>query len=113
MRLGDTQPIRPRVWGDEVGVYTPKTVGSAKAIRKFGDQGIEAAMQKVLKNLPRGKRGAVVMYADKDGVRGAVYGRQKGKLWFLPPGEWSYVGTLGTTYKGHLEAGAAVSYSWP
>lgn len=94
--------------------YIPATPSSPNAIRKFADAGIERAMRDVLSNLPKEKNGAVVAYADRDGIKGAVYGRKPGKFWgLLPPGEWSYVGTLGTTFKGELTAGAAVAYSWP
>jgi hypothetical protein len=94
--------------------YVPATPGSENAIRKFSDAGIEQAMRSVLGNLPEKKNGAVVMYADKDGIKGAVYGRRPGKFFgLLPAGEWSYVGTLGTTYKGQLDVGVAVAYSWP
>ena len=96
----------------DVGTYLPSTPSEPNAIRKFGDAGIESAMAKVLSNLSSGKSGAVVAYADKEGVKGAVYGRKPGKLWFLPAGEWTYVGTVGTTYKGQLSAGAALMYSW-
>lgn len=92
--------------------YIPATPSSPNAIRKFADARIESSMKDVLSNLPQGKSGAVVMYADKEGIKGAVYGRKPGRLWILPPGEWSYVGTVGTTYKGQLSAGAAVAYSW-
>jgi hypothetical protein len=94
------------------GTYVPATAGAANAIRNFSDAGIEASMRKQLANLEAGKRGAVVMYADADGVKGAIYGRKPGKLWFLPAGEWSYVGTIGSTFKGELSGGAAVAYSW-
>lgn len=93
--------------------YNAVTPGAPNEIRKFTDKGIEAAMKAALSNLPEGKRGAVVMYADMEGVRGAVYGRKPGKFFgLLPAGEWSYVGTIGSTYKGELTASAAVAYSW-
>lgn len=93
--------------------YIAETPESPNAIRKFTQKGIESAMNAALANLPTGKRGAVVMYADKEGVHGAVYGRKPGKFFgLLPAGEWSYVGTIGSTYKGALTAGAAVAYSW-
>lgn len=93
--------------------YTPSTPAATNAIRKFADAQVQASMESVLKQLPANKAGAVVMYADEKGVRGAVYGRKAGKFFgLLPPGEWSYVGTLGVTYKGVLEGGAAVAYSW-
>lgn len=94
--------------------YTPLTVGQPNAIRKFADKNIEDSMKRALSNLPKGKSGAVVMYGDQEGIHGAVYGRKKGRFFgLLPAGEWTYVGTLGTTYKGELSAGAAVAYSWP
>ena len=108
MKLSDTQPIR--LPGSSVSGYHPTTTDTG-AIRRFSDKRIEDSISKALSGLGKGKRGAVVMYADKKGVHGAVYGRKKGSLWFLPPGEWSYVGTLGTTYQGQLEAEAALAYS--
>jgi hypothetical protein len=94
------------------GTYTPATPGAASEIRKHTDAGIEPAMRDALANLAPGKRGAVVAYADQGGIRGAIYGRKPGRFWILPPGEWSYVGTLGMTLKGNLSGGAAVAYSW-
>lgn len=102
----------PNPLGLDAGVYTAATEPVPNAIRRFGDADIEGAMRKVLSNLGSGKRGAVVAYADKDGIKGAVYSRRPGKLWFLPAGEWSYVGTLGVTYQGKLEGGAGVMYEW-
>ena len=93
--------------------YTPISVGSPNAIRRFADKGIEDSMKRVLANLPAKRSGAVVMYADKGGVHGAVYGRKAGRFWgLLPAGEWTYVGTLGTSFQGKLDASAAVAYSW-
>ena len=72
-------------------------------------------MRAVLSGLAPGKAGAVVAHIDPETwtVRGAIYGRKPGRFWgILPPGEWSYVGTLGYTLGGKLEAGAAVAYSW-
>jgi len=93
-------------------VYVPATTSASSEIRKHADAGIEASMRAVLAGLEPGKRGAVVAYADQGGLRGAVYGRKPGRFWILPPGEWSYVGTLGVTLKGQLSGGAAVAYSW-
>jgi len=97
-----------------MGKYVPLTTSAPNAIRKYADLDVEASMKKVLDRLPSGKKGAVVMYADEGGIRGAIYGRKKGRFFgLLPAGEWSYVGTLGTTYQGQLEGSAAVAYSWP
>jgi hypothetical protein len=93
--------------------YVPNTPGSPNAIRRFNDAAIEQAMFKALSNLRPGKTGAVVAYADMNGVKGAVYKRSKGNFFgLLPPGEWSYVGTLGVNYKGQLDGSAAVMYDW-
>lgn len=97
---------------ERMSKYVPLTPSSPNAIQRFSDLGIEEAMKSQLDKLPKGKRGAIVMYADGGGVRGAVYGRKPGRLWFLPPGDWSYSGTLGVDYKGKLEGAAAVGYSW-
>lgn len=96
------------------GTYVPATPGGAASeIRKHADSGIEASMRAALANLEPGKRGALVMYADQGGVRGAIYGRKPGRLLgLLPPGEWSYVGTVARTWDGKLSGGAAVGYSW-
>lgn len=96
-----------------MGEYIPATPSSPNAIRRFNDKGIEEAMFAALNKLRPGKTGAVVAYADKDGVKGAVYKREKGNFFgLLPPGEWSYVGTLGVNFKGQLEGGAGVMYDW-
>ena len=96
-----------------MGQYIPVTPSSPNAIRRFGDADIEKSMMKVLDNLRPGKTGAVVAYADLEGVKAAVYKRKKGNFFgLLPPGEWSYVGTLGVSYKGKLEGGAGVMYDW-
>ena len=96
------------------GTYTPKTLGNPNAIRRHVDAGIEQSMQDALKALPKGKKGALVLYSDKHSmIRGALYGRKKGKLFGLLPGEWTYVATAGRTWTGDLEGAAAVGFSWP
>jgi len=92
--------------------YVPLTPEAPNAIRRFSDAGIEEAMKAQLSKLGEGKTGALVLYADGGGVKGAVYGRKPGRFWILPPGEWTYVGTLGVDYKGKLQGAAAVGYSW-
>jgi hypothetical protein len=70
-------------------------------------------MKAALANLPKGKTGALVMYADKKGINGAFYGRKKGKFFGLgPPGEWTFIATAGRTWDGTLNAGAAIGYSF-
>jgi hypothetical protein len=65
-----------------------------------------------LKTLPKGKRGVVVAHTDGKGVRLVAMARKPGRFFgLLPPGEWSYVGTLGYA-KGRLDGAAAVAYSW-
>ena len=93
--------------------YTPATLNADNAIRRFSDARIEEAMRAQLSKLPKNRSGAVVMFADEKGIKGAVYGRKKGSFFgLLPPGEWSYVGTLGVDYQGRLSGGAAVAYHW-
>lgn len=95
------------------GTYVPVTPGAANEIRKFADAGVEQAMQDALKNLAPGKSGALVLYGDQGGIRGAIYGRKPCKLWGLvPAGEWTFVATAGRTWQGQLSGGAAVGYSW-
>jgi hypothetical protein len=94
------------------GTYVPVTPSAANEIRKHTDAGIEAAMRAQLAQLEAGKRGALVLYADQGGIRGAIYGRKPGKLFGLLPGEWTYVATAGRTWDGQLSGGAAVAYAW-
>ena len=106
--MGTSTPVSP-------GVYVPATPGVPGAIRRYANAGIEADMGAVLAGLAPGKSGAVVAHIDPETwtVRGAIYCRKPGRFFgILPPGEWSYVGTLGYTLKGKLDAGAAVAYSW-
>lgn len=96
-----------------MSAYVPATPSAANEIRRHADAKIEAAMRDALANLAPGKAGALVLYADQGGVRGAIYGRKPGKLFgLLPAGEWSYVATAGRTWSGELSGGAAVAYSW-
>ena len=95
-----------------MGLYTPLTP-SDNAIRKFADAKIQESMNSVLKDLPAGKSGALILYADQGGVRGAIYGRKPAKFFgLLPAGEWSYVATAGRSWSGKLEGSAALGYSW-
>lgn len=74
-------------------------------IRALADAGIQASINKVLADLPAGKKGAVVLYANGDEVRGGVYGRL-GK-------SWSYAGTLSRSWAtGKLGAEAALAFTW-
>ena len=96
-----------------MGTYVPKTVGDPNAIRRFADAKIEEAMRDQLEKLPKGKRGALVLYADQNAVKGAFYGRKPGKLFgILPAGEWTYIATAERTWSGELSGAAAVGYSW-
>lgn len=84
--------------------YVVSKVGGTE-IRKLGDAQIQSAIDKVLTQLPSGKKGAVVMYANGDEVRAGVYGRL-GK-------NWSYVGTLGRSWKtGAISGEAAVAFTF-
>lgn len=95
------------------GIYKPVTPQAPNEIRPFFDKEVEKTMKRALSNLKPGKTGALVMYADLEGVSGAVYARKKGRFFgLLPPGEWSFVTTAGRTWAGELHGGAAVGYSW-
>jgi 23S rRNA (guanosine2251-2'-O)-methyltransferase len=99
--------------GPSVLVIGGEGKGIRPLVKKTCDHLVSIPQQGPVSSLNASVAGAVVMYADEKGVRGAVYGRKAGKFFgLLPPGEWSYVGTLGVTYKGVLEGGAAVAYSW-
>jgi hypothetical protein len=95
------------------GVYVPATPSAADEIRRHTSAGVEAAMRDQLAALPSGKSGALVLYADQGGIRGALYGRKPAKLWGLvPAGEWTFVVVAGRTWQGQLSGTAAVGYSW-
>lgn len=95
------------------GKYVPVTPQSPNEIRPFFDKEIERTMKRALTNLEPGKRGALVFYADREGINGAIYSRKPGKFFgLLPAGEWSFVGTMARTWSGELRGGAAVGYSW-
>lgn len=73
-------------------------------IQRFSDAKINAAIDKALLDVPEGKKGAVVAYADLSGAHLAVVGKI---------GEhWSVVGVLGKPFGGRLEAEAAVRFAW-
>lgn len=74
-------------------------------IRKFADSNIQGAIDTVLKQIPPGKKGAVIMYANGDEVRAGVYGKI-GK-------NWSYCGTLGRSWAtGAISGEAAVAFTF-
>lgn len=82
-----------------------KTTKNGDEIRKFGDAGIQGAIDNVLKQIPPGKKGAVIMYANGEEVRAGVYGKI-GK-------NWSYVGTLGRRWDtGAISGEAAVAFTF-
>lgn len=96
-----------------MGLYNPVTPSDPNAIQKFSDAHIQASIENVLRDLPSGKSGALVVYADGDGIKGAIYGRKPQNLFGLfPAGEWTYVVTANRTWQGKLEGNAAVAYSW-
>lgn len=95
------------------GFYLPTTRAAPNEIRRFTDSRIEEAMKAQLANIEPGKTGALVLYADQKAIKGAIYGRRRGRLFgLLPPGEWSYVVTAERTWSGELTAAAAVGYTW-
>lgn len=96
-----------------MGTYVPKTLGDPNEIRRFSNAKIEEAMKDQLSKLGKGKTGALVFYADQNEIKGAFYGRKKGKFFgLLPAGEWTYVATASRTWDGELRGSAAVGYSW-
>jgi hypothetical protein len=82
-----------------------RTTASGLEIRHLADAGIQASINKVLADLPAGKKGAIVLYADGDEVRGGIYGKL-GR-------SWSYAGTLSRRWDtGAIGAEAAVAFTW-
>lgn len=82
-----------------------KTTKSGDEIRKLGDAQIQSAIDNVLKQVPAGKKGAVVLYASGEEVRAGIYGKL-GK-------NWSYCGTLGRSWAtGKINAEAAVAFTF-
>lgn len=82
-----------------------KTTASGNEIRKLGDAQIQSAIDNVLKQVPAGKKGAIVLYASGEEVRAGVYGRL-GR-------NWSYCGTLSRSWStGKIGAEAAVAFTF-
>lgn len=74
-------------------------------IRKLADTNIQGAIDRVLTQVPAGKKGAVVMYANGDEVRAAIYGRL-GR-------NWSYVATASRSWEtGKISGEAAVAFTF-
>jgi hypothetical protein len=111
-----------------VGTYHPATAPTPDEVRRWLDSqpkthalskaaeltGTQAAINAALKTLPKGRRGAVVMHGDvrTRAITASVFGRKPGRFFgLLPPGEWSYVGTVGFK-SGRLDGSAAVAYAW-
>lgn len=95
----------PAGWKPPTDYQVVKTTRSGQEIRALADAQIQASINKVLADLPAGKKGAVVMYANGDEVRAGVYGKL-GR-------NWSYAGTLGRNWKtGKIGAEAAVAFTW-
>jgi hypothetical protein len=85
-------------------VISKITPGGAE-IRKLADANIQQSIDKMLAQVPAGKRGAVVLYANGDEVRAGVYGKL-GK-------NWSYVGTLGRSWStGAITGEAALAFTF-
>jgi len=82
-----------------------KTTKTGQEIRKFGDAQIQSSIDKVLKDLPAGKKGAAIFYVDGNEAKVGVYGRV-GR-------NWSYVCTGSRQWStGVLTGEAALAYSW-
>jgi len=81
-----------------------KTTGAGE-IRKLADANIQGAIDKMLAQVPSGKKGAVILYANGDEVRAGVYGKL-GR-------NWSYVGTLGRSWStGAISGEAALAFTF-
>jgi Icc-related predicted phosphoesterase len=106
--MSETKPPTPSVSPVVVGTYTPSTPPDPNAIRAFSDADIYSAMKTVLSSLDPARKGAIVAYADGDDVKAAIFG----KLGKHAGVEWSYVGTLGVTYKGKLSGGVGLMGEW-
>ncbi len=82
-----------------------KVTKGGDEIRKFADTNIQGAIDTVLKQLPTGKKGAAIFYANGDEVRLGVYGKI-GR-------NWSYVATASRSWQtGKIGGEAALAYSW-
>lgn len=82
-----------------------KVTPRGQEIRALADANIQASIDAVLKQLPSGKKGAVILYANGTEVRAGVYGKI-GR-------NWSYTGTLARDWKtGRIAGEAAVGFSW-
>jgi hypothetical protein len=73
-------------------------------LRRFDSAAINAAIEKALTEVPAGKSGAVVAFADNGGAGLAVAAR-------LGEG-WSFVGKLERPWNGALEAEAQLRWTW-
>ena len=74
-------------------------------IRQFADSQIQESITKALTGIEPGKSGAVVLFADKQAVRGAVVAKLGSY--------WSVVGTLSREWSsGEISGEAAVRFSW-
>ena len=74
------------------------------SVRRFSDAAIQKALDSALAEVPEGKQGAVVAYADLDGARLAAAAKLGD--------HWSVVGVLEHKWNGPLEAAAEVRFVW-
>jgi len=76
----------------------------ARELRRFDSAAVNAAIEKALAEVPAGKTGAVIAYADT-GQAGLAVAARLGD-------EWSFVGRLDRAWTGQLEAEAQVRFMW-
>jgi hypothetical protein len=76
-------------------------------IRRFADSGIQASIDRAVSELPPGKAGAVVVYANMEQAGMAIVGKLGAR--------WTVVFAADRPWDGErgLEAEAQVRYSWP
>lgn len=95
-------PERPFVTVEET---LPTDAGFSTPIRRFADQHLQDSVDRALADLPKGKQGAVVAFANLEGAKLAVVARLGER--------WSVAGVLEQPWHGPLAAEAAAVFSWP
>ena len=76
----------------------------AHELRRFDSEAVNAAIERALLDVPAGKTGAVIAYADT-GQAGLAVAARLGD-------SWSFVGRLDRAWTGQLEAEAQVRWTW-
>lgn len=83
---------------------TSLTIDTSSPIRRFSDSAVQAAVDKALTMVPEGRHVAVLAVADLKAAKLAVAVKIND--------HWSMMGVLEKTYKGPLEAQAALKASF-